>query len=112
MIGGNSNNLGRSDEINIFDSSDNLVDRLTYNDQSGLGPRTNSVSGNILPANYGTNDAAAVVLSSVGDQFGSRLSSLGEIGNPGPVPEPTSLCLAAAGAALLIGRRRERLRRA
>ncbi len=34
IIGGNGTNLGRADEINLYDSSDNLVDRLTYDDQS------------------------------------------------------------------------------
>lgn len=33
VIGGNTQNLGRSDEINIYDSADALVDQLTYNDQ-------------------------------------------------------------------------------
>ena len=48
IIGGNQDNLGRSDEINLYDSSATLVDQLTYNDQgtgSVKGPRTQSVSG-------------------------------------------------------------------
>ena len=34
VIGNNSNNLGRSDEINIYDAANALVDRLTYGDQT------------------------------------------------------------------------------
>jgi predicted extracellular nuclease len=33
VIGGSVNNLGRSDEVNLYDASSALVDRLTYNDQ-------------------------------------------------------------------------------
>ncbi len=43
-------NLGRSDEINLYDSLGALVDSLTYNDQGSgnvKGPRTQNSSGNI-----------------------------------------------------------------
>ena len=33
VIGSNSQNLGRSDEINLYDNTGALVDRLTFNDQ-------------------------------------------------------------------------------
>ncbi len=36
MIGGNAINLGRGDEINVYDARDVLVDRLTYDD-AGVG---------------------------------------------------------------------------
>lgn len=40
-------NLGRSDEINLFDADGDLVDRLTYGDETFPGtPRTRWVSGN------------------------------------------------------------------
>jgi predicted extracellular nuclease len=97
ILGGNTNNLGRSDEINIYDNSNVLVDRLTYNDQAALGPRTNSTSGNPLsPGDLGKNDATHWILSSVGDRYGSYKSALNEVGNPGiyaDVPEPGLLIL-------------------
>jgi len=34
IIGGNTANLGRNDEINLFNAAGNLVDRLTYGDES------------------------------------------------------------------------------
>jgi predicted extracellular nuclease len=53
VVGGNTHNLGRADEINIYDDADQLVDRLTYDDQTIGGPRTLDVSGNIAFANLG-----------------------------------------------------------
>ena len=47
VIGGNTANLGRSDEINLFDAGGALVDRLTYGDQTFAGTvRANNRSGN------------------------------------------------------------------
>jgi hypothetical protein len=108
VIGGNANNLGRSDEINLYDKTNALVDRLTYNDQgsgNAKGPRTNSVSGNpITLADVGTNNASRWVLSSVSptvDRYGSFTSTLGEIGNPGAyvdaVPEPGTIAILIGG---------------
>ena len=114
VIGGNGTNLGRGDEINLYDASNGLVDRLTYNDQAaGGGPRTLNVSGNILAANLGANAASLVVLSSLGDAFGSVTSSATFLGNPGSypavVPEPAAFSLLGlSGAALLAARRRGR----
>jgi predicted extracellular nuclease len=96
-------NLGRSDEINVYDNTNALVDRLTYNDQGTgnvKGPRTQDFSGNpSSPAVLGTNNASQWVLSSVGDAFGSHASAAGNVGNPGifAVPEPT------AGLLMLLG---------
>ncbi|WP_285115979.1 lamin tail domain-containing protein [Leifsonia sp. fls2-241-R2A-40a] len=90
ILAGNTTNLGRADEINIFNGPDavtNLVDRLTYNDQgtgTAKGPRTQGVSG--VPATQaalGANDASQWQLSAVGDAEGSRASSAGDIGSPG-----------------------------
>lgn len=85
VIGGNgTQNLGRNDEINIYDAAANLVDRLTYNDQvAGGGPRTSGKSGWVSAAGLGANIAADWTLSVVGDGEDSRVSSGGDIGSPG-----------------------------
>jgi predicted extracellular nuclease len=112
VIGGITNNLGRSDEINLYDNSNMLVDRLTYNDQGAGnvdGPRTQGVSGNPGSlAMIGANTASQWVLSSIGDAEGSW-SALGngDIGNPGttsfaaPVPEAETYAMMLAGLALV-----------
>lgn len=115
VIGGNTTNLGRNDEINLFDASGALVDRLTYGDQNLPGSiRTQYDSGN--PASLAAlADATSVnwVLSAPGDRFGSRLSADGTlVANPGAfaaaVPEPTSVALLLAGAGVMgaVARRR------
>lgn len=117
VIGGYTNNLGRADEINVFDSTGALVDRLGYGDVVFPGTvRTQSRSGN--PA-----DAAALVpftvtpgwvLASAGDAFASMSSSNGDVGNPGrfaavtPVPEPETYALLLAGLAVVAGVARRR----
>lgn len=109
IIGGNTNNLGRADEINIYDASNNLVDRLTYDDQTIGGPRTQGVSGNIRLANLGANAANLAVASVGGDVFGSYASANGDVGNPGvylEIPSPGVLTLAAAGGLMVARRRR------
>jgi predicted extracellular nuclease len=105
VIGGNTNNLGRADEINLFDASANLVDRLTYDDQTILNcPRTSNISGNPTSlADLGTNNAGRWVLSSVApaDRYGSYTAALTEIGNPGVyvdvVPEPATIMVLLSG---------------
>ncbi|MCX8053211.1 MAG: lamin tail domain-containing protein, partial [Armatimonadetes bacterium] len=37
IVDGNTHNLGRNDEINIYDAANNLVDRLTYGDEKYSG---------------------------------------------------------------------------
>ncbi|THG28966.1 hypothetical protein E6C70_13120 [Glaciibacter flavus] len=90
ILAGNTTNLGRADEINLFNGPDavaNLADRLTYNDQGTgtvKGPRTQGVAG--IPkttAALGANDASQWQLSAVGDAEGSRTSTAGDIGSPG-----------------------------
>ncbi|WP_018412234.1 lamin tail domain-containing protein [Methyloversatilis thermotolerans] len=116
VIGGNTNNLGRGDEINLYDASGSLVDRLTYGDNAIAGTvRAQNASGNpsvvadLVPSTVTTG----WVLASAGDSFGSYASSNGDIGNPGsfiyaPVPEPTTHALMLAGLAIVaaVARRR------
>lgn len=109
VLGGNTTNFGRADEINIFNASNVLVDRLTYDDQTGKGPRTNGRSANVLFADLGANNAALAVLSAAGDAYGSYTSVGTDIGNPGfyySIPAPGSVALAALGGLVAARRRR------
>jgi predicted extracellular nuclease len=115
VIGLNTNNLGRGDEINLYDNTSALVDRLTYDDSLGAGPRTRFNSGNPTSlAALGANTPNAWVLASNGDVYGSYAAvapAVGDVANPGKftlyqVPEPSSLVLLAIGAAFTMRRRR------
>ena len=108
VIGSNSNNLGRNDEINIYDAANALVDRLTYGDQNFPGTiRTQFVSGNPLSlAALGANNPALWKLSVNGDSYGSHVATTTDVGNPGVftlVPEPSSVALALAASVILCG---------
>ncbi len=107
VIGGNTTNLGRNDEINLYDNTGTLVDRLTYGDGTFPGTiRTQNISGR--PGNVdalGANNVSLWVLSSNGDSAGSYVSTGagGFIGNPGiaPVPEPETYALFLAGLGVM-----------
>lgn len=84
VLGGLTNNLGRNDEINIFNQNGELMDRLTYGDQSFPGTiRTQNASGWVSASGLGNNDPSAWTLSVTGDTEESWASSDGDIGNPG-----------------------------
>lgn len=95
VIGGNAENLGRSDEINLYDASDTLVDRLTYGDQTYTGtPRTNGTSAWAYVSGDGPYGVitSSWRLSTVGDAQGSIQIANNDLGNPGryTVPEPSA----------------------
>lgn len=76
--------LGRADEINLFNASDVLKDRLTYGDQTFPGTiRTNGVAGWPCSDVVGANDITAWQFATVGDSQGSYVSADGDVGNPG-----------------------------
>jgi len=117
VLGGYANNIGRRDEINLFDAGGNLVDRLAYGDVvfpgtiraqtaggtpvsiAALGPQT------VMPGDW--------VLSATTDGYGSMLAASGDVGNPGQfmlaaVPEPETYAMLLAGLGIIgaIARRR------
>lgn len=108
IIGDNLANLGRNDQINLYDAGGNLVDQLAYGDQTYPGTvRTQNKSCNIPATDYGyTVVQTSWGLAAVGDVYGSWASTGGDIGSPGiaPIPEPAALTLLACG--LLLARRR------
>lgn len=104
VIGGYTNNLGRNDEINLFDAGGSLAARLTYGDGDFAGTiRTQDFSGNPLASAEGQNNINGWVLSAVGDSYGSYASVQGDVGNPGLyIPTPGTIALiglAGLGAA-------------
>ena len=77
-------NLGRNDQINLFDASGNLVDRLSYGDEDYEGSvRTRDASGQACVDYIGQDDVLGWVLSEDGDMFGSFATNTGEYGTPG-----------------------------
>lgn len=94
----NTANLGRSDEINVFDGP-TLADRLTYGDQTFVGSiRTQGRSG--IPTScvaLGANNVGGWQFSAVGDGKGSKASVSGDIGSPGTSP------LDACGSVTIVG---------
>lgn len=85
VIGELTRNLGRADEINLYDQNGELIDRLTYGDQTFPGTiRTQAISGWTDPGNLDViNINPDWILSTVGDAQNSLASTGGDIGNPG-----------------------------
>lgn len=117
VLGGYTNNLGRADEINLFNASGTLVDRLTYGDAVYAGTiRTQTAAG--LPVSLAALAPQTVapgnwVLAATTDSYGSRMATSGDVGNPGlftlaPVPEAETWAMLLAGLGLVgaIARRR------
>ena len=115
VLGNYTNNIGRADEINLFDATGNLVDRFAYGDVAFPGTiRTQNVSGtpgslaDLVPLNV----TPGWRLAAAGDAFGSYASAGGDIGNPGQftlaVPEPGSVALMLAGLGLVVAAARRR----
>lgn len=89
-VGVGGNNLARNDEINLFNASDVLVDRLSYGDQTFIGTiRTQNASGQACRENIGQDDVTGWVRAAAGDAFGSFLSVGNDRGTPGTYNSPS-----------------------
>ncbi|MGA9335788.1 MAG: lamin tail domain-containing protein, partial [Rudaea sp.] len=92
--------LGRNDEINLYDGTGTLVDRLTYGDQNFAGTiRTQNVSGIVPVDGLGSNTIADWSLSAVDDAEHSVASTQGDVGSPGR----SSLITAGHAACPILG---------
>lgn len=81
-VGGN--NLARNDQINLYNASGTLVDRLRFGDQTFTGTiRTQNASGQVCRDYIGDDAVASWVLSSIGDAYGSVASIGNDKGSPG-----------------------------
>ena len=78
------NNLGRNDQIHLYDANGDLQDELNYGDETYAGSiRTQNKSGQPPCAAVGTNDVLQWQLSAIGDSYGSLAATTGEAGTPG-----------------------------
>ncbi len=76
--------LGRNDQINIFDATGELVERLTYGDEDFPGSvRSKDESGQVCSQAIGSDNAYAWTEASVGDAWGAYNSTGGDTGSPG-----------------------------
>ena len=100
IIGGSTNNLGRDDEINLYNASSVLIDRLTYGDDVSFPGtiRANAISGYVNAAGLGTNKIAQWKLSVTGDTEGSYKSTGNDVGSPGKSTRATVAYNACSGS--------------
>ncbi|MBK9188145.1 MAG: CotH kinase family protein [Phycisphaerales bacterium] len=78
------NNLGRGDQIHLYNASGAIVDRLYFGDQTYPGTiRTQNFSGQTCRENLAQNTVSAWVRSAVGDVYASYASTGGDVGTPG-----------------------------
>jgi hypothetical protein len=76
--------FGRNDQINVYDTSGALVERLTYGDEDFPGTvRAKGASANVCNDALGADDITAWTLSVAGDAWGSVVSAGADQGNPG-----------------------------
>ena len=87
IIGELAANLGRDDQINLYDAGDTLIDQLAFGDETYPGtPRTQNASCNVPDTDYGDTVAQTDwTLATVGDSFGSWMSAGGDIASPGRI---------------------------
>lgn len=84
IVGGNGQNLGRNDVINLYDAGGTRIDTLRFGDQNFPGSiRTQNVAGWVSAAGLGADAIAQWTLAVVGDAEASRASVGGDIGSPG-----------------------------
>ncbi len=85
VIGGSTNNLSRADEINLYDASGALVDRLSYDDQTYAGTIRSQNASGWAPTGKLANFVISAdwKLASINDGQNSRSSSGADLGNPG-----------------------------
>ncbi len=85
VLGGLTHNLGRGDEMNIYDAAGQLVDRLTYGDQVFVGTvRTQNASASTPLDKLGADTIdTSWSLSTPGDSQNAITSGAGTIGSPG-----------------------------
>ncbi|GAB3890388.1 putative Ig domain-containing protein [Spirosoma agri] len=91
VVGGNNQNLGNGDEINIYDASNTLVDRLTYGNTGNV--ITNGTSAWPTTANLNATTATSWQLSVVGDAQNSYAATTGNIASPGGYYSPLNRVL-------------------
>ncbi len=78
------NNLGRNDQIHLYNAANELVDRLAYGDQTYPGTiRTQNISGQPCREAIGQNAVALWKLAVIGDPHGSWAATSGDRGSPG-----------------------------
>lgn len=114
VLGSNGQNLGRGDEVNLYDAGSVLVDRVTFDDQAGKGIRTQGKSAwryrSLGGGPFGDANSTWVA-STVGDAQNSYKAvspaNADDIASPGTyvAPAPGALGLMGLGA-LVAGRRR------